>query len=189
MKYINFLILVLLMSCGENASEKKSRIEKEEFLKRKEQEVLAKSELIKYYNPVVDWDTAKVFTYWYQENICGDQLKIAFEGKLKDITKIDSVSYAIKLYKEINWSSHVNDRVFLAECRITNQQKVIIEKSIEQTKGLFIIKIEKIEAHFPEIKPETDSGEYGDEYYLNYDFEKKLIIFRGYLIDFRLYEN
>lgn len=198
MKYISLLMLLMLMSCGENSSKKIERIAKEGKQQKEERTISAKSELIKYYNPIIGWDSAKVFTYWYQENLCGDQKTVAFEGTLKDIIKIDSVNYVVKLYREKDWSSGAGDRVFLVECRISIKQKVAIENDIKHTKGLFILKIEKVEAHFPEISTEQethftqiteDESLESEEFYINYNFDEKLIVFKGYLIDFKLYEN
>ena len=85
-----------------------------------------------------------------------------------------------------NSSLESDDRVFLLECRISQEQKTTLEKELKHDKGVFIIKVETVNTHFPAIKSE-DQGE-GD-FYLDYDFDEKLIVFKGYLIDFRLYEN
>ena len=185
MKYINLLILSVFLGCGENESESKLlKKQKEKYVKEQKQSV--KLELIKNYNPIVGWDSTKVFTYWYQENLCAEPIKIAFEGILKDIIKIDSANYAVKLYARKKSSIDSDDRAFLLECRISQQQKATLEKELKHDKGFFIIKVETVNTHFPAIRSE-DQGE-GD-FYLDYDFDEKLIVFKGYLIDFRLYEN
>ena len=131
---------------------------------------------------MIGWDSTNVFTYWYQENLCGEQTKTFFEGTIKDIIKIDSSNYAVKIYKKVS----KYDISFLINCRISQDQKTKIEKQIKNDVSFFIIKVDTVKTYSPVI---ISDKSFNGDYYTNFDFDTKLIIFDGLLIDFRLYEE
>ena len=145
-----------------------------------------KAQLINYYNPIIGWDSTEVFTSWYQENLYGEQKKIAFEGIIKDIVKVDSVNYVARIYKQ---RIGYNNAALLIDCQISQAQKVKIENESKEYKGFFIIKIEKVESHFPELESEYEHDFNMNRYNVSFDFDVKLVVLKGFLIDFRLYEE
>ena len=183
MKYISLLILFLVMGCGENAEEKEKRLQEEKQQHNKELKASTKEQLIKSYNAIVGWDSTKVFTYWYQENLCGEQKKVYFEGRVQDIIKVDSANYAVKIINLNNMSHRKN---FLIECVMTQEQKTLIEKNIKSIKGIFIIQVNSVKRFSPALSIEND---YESDVFLQYDFEQELILIKGSLIDFMLFEG
>ncbi len=183
-KKILFLSFMLLMiSCGK--SEKEIKEEKQKAIEQKGTELETSNEksikdLAVKYKAVSGWDTSDIFTCRFQEMFIDSNKLINFEGRITDITKTDS-TYILK----IHYKTH--RRHYIAEISVSNKKyselRNIINSKNHSNEGCFIFRVSKIIAANPEIKSN------GVDLYLDYDFNKILVIFKGDLIDYYINET
>lgn len=186
---IIFATIFLLTSCGK--SERQIEEKKEKILWQKIEQLRvtnkkAITELSQKFNSISGWDTLAAFTYVLQEMFVDERKPISFEGELKDITKLDS-TYFLRVHSD--WYYKQN---YIAQISISPEKFIELKNQLKSSnhskEGCFIFKVSKIIYVSPEIKSNSESeGEAWDSY-LDYDFNKSLLIFKGDLIDFYLNE-
>lgn len=136
-------------------------------------------------NAVTDWDKKTEFTYRLQKALVNKT--IAFDGKIVDIFPNEG---GLSLQIE-GW---YNDN-YLADIPIDSLTVAKIDQELgaENTfpTGRFIIYINDVSAVVPRLVNKEYSFSYkeGSSWRLTYDFEERIIIIKGRLIDFYIDKN
>ena len=179
---LSFLIFVSL-SCGKSEEDIK-----EEKYKTSVQTVdsindIAAHELVTKYHAVSEWDTLKLFTYVYQKIFIEENRLISFEGEIEDVSTIGT-TYVLK----VQHGENRYNRYFEAEISVSKEMFQRMEKKLSHHDigniGWFIFKVQKIVSLSPELTSEYESEGEDSYSYLTYDFNKRLIIFKGDMVDF-----
>jgi hypothetical protein len=193
MKY-RLLIIVwalgipMIQSCGKTPAQR----EKEEK-EKKEQDQIKKRDTKRQrtmdfsnrYRAITGWDTLNLYTYELQDMVVGKDRPLMFSGYVQDIIKIDSV-YLL----EIKHYDEDYERDYLA--RITTNKTMLnelrrhLKTDTLSSTGSFIINVSNIKTQSPELVGRTSEEGENSYGYLDFDFEEKLLIIEGTLLDFKL---
>jgi hypothetical protein len=117
--------------------------------------------------------------------VVGKDRPLMFSGYVQDIIKIDSV-YLL----EIKHYDEDYERDYLA--RITTNKTMLnelrrhLKTDTLSSTGSFIINVSNIKTQSPELVGRTSEEGENSYGYLDFDFEEKLLIIEGTLLDFKL---
>ena len=143
------------------------------------------------YNSISRWDTATNYTYQLQEIFDKGSKLITFVGRMKDLEKKDS-NYILKVNSRYSkFKDHYFAEILVPPNKISELLKALISKT-HYKDGCFILRNVKVKSTSTlDISSELYDPVEGEEpsSYLYYDFEGRLFILRGELVDFYLYKE
>jgi hypothetical protein len=195
---IAVIIILFLISCRQSG--KADKLSK--FEKRKQLESFNLKNAIKLSeksNAVFGWDTTGGFTYAIQEKFEGGNKSMPFIGWIRDIIKEDS-NYVLKVSQSfsqtpnnfLDWNVYTT---FAAEILVPQDIFYSLKIAIDERKsleGCFIIRVNSIKESHPILSSEVDPDGPDIEdasSYITLDFEQSLVVVKGTLSDFYLYDK
>jgi len=177
------LMVFISLSCGKSSDDIKEEKEKAIEQSADSSNKRTIQELVTKYHAVINWDTLHPYTYLFQKMFIEENRLMSFEGDIKDVTKYGTV-YILKVRHFGKW----HKRNYEAEISVSKDIFQDIEKHLSSGDygdiGCFIIKVSRIVSMNPVLTSEYESEGEESYSYLTYDFEERLIIFKGDLVDF-----
>lgn len=141
-------------------------------------------------NALVGWDTLDQFTYKLQETIENNSKVISFTGNIYDIIKKNSF-YILKVTN----SNPLAFKIFNAEISVSlllfQELKVQLD-SKRSNEACFLLSVHKIISNTPILDSDVHSNGESDEdatSYLTLNSDQTLIVLRGSLINYYVYET
>lgn len=139
-------------------------------------------------------DTLTEYTYQIQDLI-PENGKLSFSGDIIDIIKMDN-NYVIRVKGSGVYSNIFSDRTYIADIFVTsakfNDFKNLLTDKMHSNEGCFIFNCSKvISTSKLSLDSEIDgNAEDGDlSSYLTYDFDEKLIIIQGEIVEYYVYKK
>jgi hypothetical protein len=192
LKLLLIIISIIIVSCGQENKEPIKDKEEIRYDKQKQLDTLNKKETVNLaakFNAIQSKKNDLKFTYQIQKLIKDSDKLISVTGDITDIVQKEG-NYILKIYgnfskKDALFEISVSPEMFQ---RILNQ----FDPKYSTHKGCFIFKPTSIKSSsLLKIDSEVSGGETIDdaESSLTYDFNDAILLFKGNLIDYYVYQR
>jgi hypothetical protein len=183
-----FVVVVCLCACSKRSqkSENDVRNERYDAMNNRNQDETKK--LAQKYEAAQGWDSLCYYSYQFEELFIQEKKKICFQGGIDDIEKRDSLYFI----EAVNATKY--DFNYLAEISLSQDQfKQMQLSGNDYLEASFILEVTQIEKITPRIATiyENDYDEEGHQIgnaYLDLDFDESLVLIKGNLVDFYIFE-
>jgi hypothetical protein len=186
------LLTYFFLSCSESKNDPPKTDYEIRMDKQKELDTLNLRQAFKLTNKNdadLSWDTASNFTYKLQETFENSGKPMSFIGRIKDITKKDSL-YVLKIISDRGLFKSYNAEILVDNLLLQKLTANMNQKKSRE--GCFILYVSRITSSSPilssDVEPNGDNVEDATSY-ITYDYDETLIKIYGRLTDYFIYDK